>query len=636
MNPQQEQITTENTRPTLDEDVLRKVIEEMETSNPYGFGKYSDEDATLLGLPSLGSLRLAHQLVKQWMGSPFIPKFIANSPNPAGTFVATIVRGNELGFKMMESLSSLYLSPDGRLGLYGTAMLALMRKSGLFEKMLFTELKDEDGIYGIEFYAKRKDGDDYTARFTHADALRAGLYKAGSNHEKYPQFMCKWRAVSDLFRTLASDLSGGPLYTREELEEDARLDKVIEATEARQAKAENPYVVAAKPAAEISPNAVNPAASANPESGNGGGAQSHQTAHSGGAGLVPDPPQAGREIPSKASGAKEGTEAGSGGPQSQGGQPVVVAKLPQSGDISRDAHGVLANGPLGGEPSTAEAEISAPTSAPVAETTGKATGSPARELDELAETEEQTAQREHVAAMRNTASPSPDKTQEPSKVVEMPKAAPASLITEIAGFLGPNADKVTKEFLRGYLQSPLKNSNPRMVEGLTVLLAASKTHSQRLIQDPYGMGVIAATGWKAFQKFIEKWPKDCKEMATAFVLIRYADTAGGDFVELLQGAPVFGETMDKDEVRGFLNVLACCEWGTATKLREKALESGIPLHVILSRVEHPWNDGKILGLLAFSNGESATAGPGPSEPTDEGVDEDDIGLLFQAMRGEKP
>lgn len=508
--------------------------------------------------------------------------------------MAKMLVGHELGIEPMAALMDVDI-------VKAKVFIRYPQLHRLIEEKGYTITENERSHERAAITLTHPDKPRREFEFTIEDAKRAGLTKRGgfngdspSQYELRPRVMLWSRVISEAYRGTGGK---GSVYTPEEKTEILREE--ISEPEPREAKAENPYVVAAKPAAEISPNAVNPAASANPESGNGGGAQSHQTAHSGGAGLVPDPPQAGREN-------------------------------------SRDAHGFLANGPLGGEPSTAEAEISAPTSAPAAETTGKATGSPARELDELAETEEQTAQREHVAAMRNTASPSPDKTQEPSKVVEMPKAAPASLITEIAGFLGPNADKVTKEFLRGYLQSPLKNSNPRMVEGLTVLLAASKTHSQRLIQDPYGMGVIAATGWKAFQKFIEKWPKDCKEMATAFVLIRYADTAGGDFVELLQGAPVFGETMDKDEVRGFLNVLACCEWGTATKLREKALESGIPLHVILSRVEQPWNDGKILGLLAFSNGESATAGPGPSEPTDEGVDEDDIGLLFQAMRSEKP
>lgn len=234
MNPQ-DSAPQPTIAPAVDPGVLRQIIEEMETSNPYGFGKYEETDAAaLLGLP-LGSLRLAHQLVKQFLGTPFVPKFIAQSANPAGTFLATILRGAELGFKMLESLSCLYLSPDGRLGMYGTAMIALMRKSGVH--LEFTEIKGEDGTpFGFTVYGKRKDGDEYTSTFTRADAQRAGIT---GMHGKYPQFMTKWRATSDLFRTLCPDLSGGPVYSREELEEEVDLGLVVAETEKRQAAPEN-------------------------------------------------------------------------------------------------------------------------------------------------------------------------------------------------------------------------------------------------------------------------------------------------------------------------------------------------------------------------------------------------------------
>lgn len=210
--------TETKTAPIIDKDLLSQIITEMEANNPYGLGKYTDEDASLLGLPSLGSLRLAHTLVKQWMGTPFIPRWIADAQNPAGTFVATVIRGQELGFKMMESLSVLYLSPDGRLGMYGTAMLALMRKAGI--SLTFTPLED-----GFQLHGKRKDGDEYTSIFTHEDAVRAGLWDNKMQmHKRYPNWMAKWRTVSDMFRSLASDLTGGAsaVYTKEELEDDMR------------------------------------------------------------------------------------------------------------------------------------------------------------------------------------------------------------------------------------------------------------------------------------------------------------------------------------------------------------------------------------------------------------------------------
>lgn len=266
--------------PKVDQALVRQVVTELAEANPYGFGKYEDEDATLLGLPSLGALRLAHNLVKQWIGTPFVPKFIAQSPNPAGTFVATVVRGHELGFKMMESLSCLYLSPDGRLGMYGTAMLALMRKSKI--KIKFSDILDDAGKYdGCSIHGVRENGDEYTARFTHTDSVRAGLMKGGSNHEKYPQYMCKWRAVSDLFRTLASDLSGGPIYTREELEEEERET----AATTNSAPAANPFMAGME--SDETPAGA-PGATAGTEAGNGVSAQPEAAA------AKTEPPQSGK------------------------------------------------------------------------------------------------------------------------------------------------------------------------------------------------------------------------------------------------------------------------------------------------------------------------------------------------------
>ncbi len=248
MNPQDQTRTTEHAK-VVDPDLLKQIVEEMEAANPYGGSKYSDEDAKFLGIESLGSLRLANQLVKAWWGSPMIPAWIQKAQNPAGTFVSCVLRGKELGFQMMESLGCLYMSPDGRLGMYGTAMLALMRKSGI--SLSFAEVRGDDGeAFGMEVYGKRKDGDEYTARFTLADVKKAGL---GNVHNKYPIVMCKWRAVSDLFRTLASDLSGGPLYTREELEEELRDQGYYSPEDATvlnrepAAQEANPFVVTVAP-----------------------------------------------------------------------------------------------------------------------------------------------------------------------------------------------------------------------------------------------------------------------------------------------------------------------------------------------------------------------------------------------------
>lgn len=206
--------------------LIEEILEQAEEKNLFG-KSYTNEDAESLGIGTLGQLNLAKTMVKQLWNTPFIPKWMVGSQNPTGAFLATIMRGKELGFKMMESLAALYLSPDGRLGMYGTNMLALMWRSGF--KIEFKTIMSGEKEIGMAVRGVRKDGGgEYTATFTTEDARRAGLIKAGGAHEKYPIIMCKWRAVSDVFRTLAADLAGGPVYTTEEL-----LEEVMEETERR-------------------------------------------------------------------------------------------------------------------------------------------------------------------------------------------------------------------------------------------------------------------------------------------------------------------------------------------------------------------------------------------------------------------
>lgn len=535
MNPQTEQQAT--AAPTaVDPSLLRQIVEEMDAANPYGSGKYTDDDASVLGLPSLGSLRLARQMVKDWIDTPFMPAWIKNSKNPAGTFVATVVRGKELGFKMLEAVASLYLSPDGRLGLYGTAMLALMRRSGITLK--FSDIEEDGKVVGVQVYGKRKDGDDYTARFTKMDAQRAGLIKGGGAHEKYPLLMCTWRASSILFRTLASDLTGGPLYSREELEEEVDLHDVIRETESRQAKAENPY-----------------------------------------------------KVPPKTQGDTNG-------------------------------HAAQGNGPLGGEPATVAAEISTPTETPAVETTGKAQGSPAP--DSPATTSNSSAGevgggadappftvtvepplfapsgggpqdgisiRPGLDKAQDGVVPSP--AADSSKVVAMPSKA---VLEELSALV--KDEKVMKEFMRGFLQSAIKKNDPRMPDALAVLLAVAKSsYLPQLTQDAYGSGVKAAAGWKTLQVFIDACPAESKALAKSVGLKRYPDEGGGALIEYLAD-PIHVETMDMKELKLFLDILdGGCSAGTATKLREAQVESGLTLVEVLAlRNER----GKITGTMELS------------------------------------
>lgn len=174
--------------------------------------RYDAGDAQLVGLPSPGSLNLLNVFCKSLQGSPLLPKSFAQAQNPGAALLSVILTGREMQMTPMQSLRAFWLSPDGRLGMYGAAMMGAMRRAGV----TFEWIKDDDE--GCEVKATRRDdGDSYTSTFTPADAKRASLT---GQHGRYPRRMCKWRCVSDIWNTLCPDLGGGPIYTTEELHED--------------------------------------------------------------------------------------------------------------------------------------------------------------------------------------------------------------------------------------------------------------------------------------------------------------------------------------------------------------------------------------------------------------------------------
>lgn len=206
--------------------------------------RYSDEDARSIGMPTPGALNLLSIFAKQMVGTPFLPRSIfkdMNSPQASATLLAVILTGREMQFSPMQSLRAFWMSPDGRLGMYGDAMMATMRRAG------FTFDWKQNDDTGCECTAKRpvKVGESvqwesYTSRYTVQMAKDAGLWtKEKSIWPKYPARMCKWRVVGDIFRTLGSDLGGGQMYTREELEDDLGGDSTMgDPTEADQRRME--------------------------------------------------------------------------------------------------------------------------------------------------------------------------------------------------------------------------------------------------------------------------------------------------------------------------------------------------------------------------------------------------------------
>lgn len=545
MNPQQEQ-QTQAPPNLINEDILRKVVEEMEAANPYGMGKYSDEDAAGLGIDSLGSLRLANQLVKAWWGSPMIPRWIQDAPNPTGTFVACVLRGKELGFKMMESLSTLYLSPDGRLGMYGTAMLALMRRSKIH--LEFTVMKDDKDVpIGMRVYGKREDGDDYTSEFTIMDAVRANLVESKmQTHKKYPIWMCKWRAVSDLFRTLASDLSGGPMYTREELEDDERARHEEISAELLNGKpaVENPFKVSPKPqpaTATENPNLEN----AKPE------------------------------------------------PAAEKSEPVKTdtPAPPQDTQPAADSRPA--------DPPAAKPRGRAPKAAPEPEVKPEPETKP-----EPAQTSSKAEFKASDDDLPKSFGLPTQFVPHETVIQEIPQDQRfVILMGKLAAHMGkpvPECRAVRDEFLRSFMghSGPLpKPPSDKYVMVLPWLEAIIEHKCDSLVNDPHALGLNVVVGVGQFVRFIDAWQAETKAIATKAALSRCPHTGGKDLIGWLEMVQADGPLSPAD-LRVALRVFGISGAATSAVL-DAAQSRGVTLAAVVGDLDlSTATEGQVLTAVA--------------------------------------
>lgn len=123
-----------------------------------------------------------------------------------------ILAGAELGFPPMVSLSGLDVI-EGKVTLSAGLMSTLIQRSGIFSYRIV----HLDGQACELEFSRNGIAISPSVRFTMEDARRAGL--AGKkNWIAYPQDMLYARAMSRGYRRYCTLLSGGPLYTPEELE----------------------------------------------------------------------------------------------------------------------------------------------------------------------------------------------------------------------------------------------------------------------------------------------------------------------------------------------------------------------------------------------------------------------------------
>ena len=127
----------------------------------------------------------------------------------ASAAAAVMLKGVEFGLGLTASFEFVQII-DGKPSLSPRGALAILHGSPLIERIEVSRLTDDKGVYvGHDCTIRRKNGFEYTARFTLADATRAKLIKDGSGWAKYPENMCLWRAIGFAADVAAPDIIGG-------------------------------------------------------------------------------------------------------------------------------------------------------------------------------------------------------------------------------------------------------------------------------------------------------------------------------------------------------------------------------------------------------------------------------------------
>lgn len=135
--------------------------------------------------------------------------------SPQAILVA-VELGMELGLPPLASLQNIAVI-NGRPSVWGDAMLAICRGSGVFDEEAFEETisGDKDQMEAC-CTVRRKPGKITSRKFSAMDAKRAGLWGKSGPWTQYPQRMLQMRARSFALRDAFSDVLKG-VYSAEEV-----------------------------------------------------------------------------------------------------------------------------------------------------------------------------------------------------------------------------------------------------------------------------------------------------------------------------------------------------------------------------------------------------------------------------------
>lgn len=128
----------------------------------------------------------------------------------AGQAVVKILAGRELGFPPIASMTGVNII-KGKVSLSANLIAAAIKRSGRYDYRV-KKLTDE----GCEIAFFENGQEVGIASFNKADAIAAGLAN-NENYKKFPRNMYFSRTISSGSRWYCPDLSGGALYTPDEL-----------------------------------------------------------------------------------------------------------------------------------------------------------------------------------------------------------------------------------------------------------------------------------------------------------------------------------------------------------------------------------------------------------------------------------
>ena len=157
----------------------------------------------------------------------------------AAQCVVKVLAGRELGFGPVASMTGVYIV-KGRVSLSANLMAAAVRRSGRYTFKVNILTPENCEIEFFEIIAGKRESLGVSA-FSLKDAQKAGT----QNLDKFARNMLYARAMSNGVKWFCPDVTGGPVYTPEELGEPVNEDGEIVATAPVKAASQAP-----KPAAE--------------------------------------------------------------------------------------------------------------------------------------------------------------------------------------------------------------------------------------------------------------------------------------------------------------------------------------------------------------------------------------------------